>query len=125
VEDDDPQVILIGTGSEVHLAQGAWNVLTERGVRARVVSLPSWELFDAQPERYRSSVLSSWLPKVAVEAAVPLGWERYVGSSGRVVGIAGRFGASAPGQVVAERLGFTAEAVAEAALDLLAGKSMT
>lgn len=125
VEDEDPQVILIGTGSELHLALGARDVLRERGVRARVVSLPSWELFDAQPEGYRASVLPSSVPKVAVEAGVPLGWERYVGSSGRVVGIVGRFGASAPGKVIGERLGFTPKAVAGAALQLLAGHNMT
>ncbi len=117
-EGGDPQVVLIGTGSEVHLALEARRLLAEKGVRARVVSLPSWELFDAQPEAYRQEVLPPHLPKVAVEAAVPLGWERYVGPRGTVLGL-DRFGASAPGKVLFEKFGFTPERVAEAALALI------
>ncbi len=115
-----PQVVLIGSGSELHVALGALHLLAEEGFRARVVSLPSWELFDAQDEAYRDDVLPPSVPKVALEAGVPLGWERYVGRRrGRVVAIRGRFGASAPAKVVGERYGFTPEAIADAAKALL------
>ena len=80
-------------------------MLAGRGLKARVVSLPSWELFDAQPQAYRDAVLPpSVLARVAVEAGVPQGWERYVGPFGAVVGIENRFGASAPVKVVMEKL---------------------
>jgi transketolase len=119
--DGSPDVILIGTGSEVSLALEARAVLTGRGLKARVVSLPSWELFDAQPQAYRDSVLPpKVLARVAVEAGVPQGWERYVGSFGAVVGIEGRFGASAPAKVVMEKLGFTAANVADKAAEIVA-----
>ena len=117
--DGKPDVILIGTGSEVSVAVEACAVLAGRGVKARVVSLPSWELFEAQPQEYRDSVLPpSVLARVAVEAGVPMGWERYVGPFGKVVGVAGRFGASAPVKVVMEKYGFTAQNVAEKALEV-------
>jgi transketolase len=116
-----PDVILIGTGSEVSVAVEARDLLAQRGVKARVVSLPSWELFEAQPQEYRDSVLPpSVLARVAVEAGVPMGWERYVGPFGAVVGVAGRFGASAPVKVVMERYGFTAQNVADKALQVRA-----
>ncbi len=102
----DPDLVLIASGSEVHLALAAQEGLMERGVRARVVSMPSWELFDAQPPEYRAAVLPPAVPKIAIEAARPLGWERYVGPDGTVIGI-GRFGASAPYQVLMEKFGFT------------------
>jgi transketolase len=112
-----PDVILIATGSELHVAVEARGLLAQRGVAARVVSLPSWELFEAQPQAYRDSVLPpAVLARVAVEAGVPQGWERYVGPFGAVVGVEGRFGASAPAQVVMEKYGFTAANVAEKAL---------
>ena len=86
-------------------------------MKARVVSLPSWELFEAQPQEYRDSVLPpSVLARVAVEAGVPMGWDRYVGPFGKVVGVAGRYGASAPVKVVMEKYGFNAQNVAEQAL---------
>jgi transketolase len=112
-----PEVVLIGTGSEVHLCLAAQGRLAERSIRARVVSLPSWEMFDEQPPEYRSSVLVPNVPKVTVEAASPLGWERYAGNRSRILGLT-RFGASAPGALVLERLGFTADRVVEAALEL-------
>ncbi len=114
-----PDLILIASGSEVHLALAAQEGLAGRGVRARVVSMPSWELFDAQPPEYRAAVLPPTVPKIAIEAAVPLGWERYVGPDGAVIGVH-RFGASAPYPVLMEKFGFTPQAVMERALDTVA-----
>ena len=106
-----PEVILIGTGSETHLVVQAQDVLAKEGVRSRTVSMPSWELFEAQPAAYRDSVLPPAIrPRVAVEAGVLQGWCRWVGDAGRVIGL-DRFGASAPGNVVLKELGFTAERV--------------
>jgi transketolase len=117
-----PSVILIGTGSEVHLALEAQNRLAQQGVPARVVSLPSTDLFDRQPAAYRNAVLPPAVTaRVAVEAAATFGWERYVGEHGAVVGL-DRFGASAPYKAIFENLGITVEAVAMAALRTL-GKS--
>ncbi|NQU96076.1 MAG: transketolase, partial [Chloroflexi bacterium] len=118
-----PDVLLIGTGSEVQLAIGAAELLARDGISARVVSMPSWELFEEQPDSYRESVLPpSVRARVAVEAGISTGWQRYVGLDGAVVGI-DRFGASAPGQVVMEKLGFTAEQVAAKARAVLEGNS--
>ena len=103
-------VTLIATGSEVSAALGAADLLADEGTSARVVSLPCWELFDQQPEGYRSEVLGS-APRVSVEAASVFGWEKYVGSDGLSIGI-DHFGASAPAEVLAEQFGFTPEAVA-------------
>jgi transketolase len=114
-----PDVILIATGSEVYLALEARKLLAERGVAARVVSMPSWELFDAQPESYREAVLPPQVTaRLAIEAGVTQGWAKYVGLGGGVMGLE-RFGASAPYKVLMEEFGFTAEAVAERALRLL------
>ncbi len=113
-----PPLILIASGSEVHLALAAQEGLAERGVRTRVVSMPSWELFDAQPLEYRAAVLPPTVPKIAIEAAVPLGWERYVGPDGAIIGVH-RFGASAPYPVLMEKFGFTPQAVIERALKVL------
>ena len=116
-----PDVILIATGSEVALAVEARGELATRGIKARVVSLPSWDLFDAQPQEYRDRVLPpSVLARVAVEAGVLQGWERYTGAFGAVVGIENRFGASAPLKVVMEKLGFTAANVAAKAAEVVA-----
>jgi transketolase len=115
-----PQIILIATGSEVAVAVGAQKLLAERGVAARVVSMPSWDLFERQPQSYRDSVLPPAVTaRVAIEAAVPLGWHKYVGPAGEIVGMT-RFGASAPGPVLFEKFGFTAENVAARAMALLA-----
>jgi transketolase len=115
--DGTPDVILIASGSEVHVAVEAQGLLAGRGVKARVVSLPSWELFEAQPQEYRDAVLPpAVLARVAVEAGVPQGWDRYVGPFGAVVGVSGRFGASAPVKVVMEKYGFTGANVAEKAI---------
>ena len=117
--DGRPDLVLIGTGSEVSLAVAAREKLSERKIQARVVSMPSWELFDLQPKEYRDSVLPPSIKRrVAVEAALPQGWHRYVGDGGDVIGIE-RFGASAPGNVVMEKLGFTVNHVVERALALL------
>ncbi len=115
---ENPQVILIGTGSEVWTCVDARKLLESEGVRARVVSMPSWEIFDEQSAEYRASVLPASVPKLAVEAGSPLGWWKYVGSQGGVVGL-DRFGASAPGKIVMEKLGFSAENVAEKARELV------
>jgi transketolase len=118
--DGRPDLILISTGSEVSLAVEARQQLAGRGIEARVVSLPSWELFDAQTQAYRDSVLPpSVLARVGVEAGVPMGWEKYVGPFGAVVGIEDRFGASAPLKVVMEKYGFTAANVAAKAAEVL------
>jgi transketolase len=115
----EPQVILIATGSEVHLAVNAYEELTTDGVRARVVSLPSWYLFDNESEEYRESVLpKSVQARVAVEQASTLGWDRYVGPQGKIVAMH-TFGASAPLKELERRFGFTPEGVVEAARELL------
>ena len=112
----DPAVILIGTGSEVAIALSAGRKLEQLGVPARVVSLPSWELFDAQPDDYRASVLPPAVEaRVTVEAGTTLGWERYAGGRGVSVGV-DRFGASAPYQRIYEELELTVDRVTEAAL---------
>lgn len=114
-----PELILIATGSEVSLVLTAYGMLEEKGVRVRVVSLPSWEIFDAQEAGYRDSVIpSSVTARLAVEAGSPLGWHRYVGDRGAVIGVE-RFGLSAPGDVVMREFGFTAENVCRHALRIL------
>lgn len=117
-EGGPPDIILIGTGSEVHLVLAARDLLAAQGVRARAVSMPSWELFDAQPSEYRRRVLPPDIVKLAVEAASPLGWAQYTGAPDRVIGL-DRFGSSAPGAVVLKELGFSMEHVVERALALL------
>jgi transketolase len=113
--DGQPDVILMGTGSETHIALEAGQALAGKGKAVSVVSMPSWELFDAQSDAYKESVLPKAVrARVAVEAGTTLGWERYVGLDGAVVGI-DRFGASAPYTTIYEKLGITAEAVVAAA----------
>ena len=112
------QVILIATGSEVSLALSGMKLLAGDGIRARVVSMPSWKIFDEQPPEYRASVLQAGVPKLAVEAGSPLGWWKYVGADGDVIGLK-RFGASAPGKIVMAELGFTPENVAARAKALV------
>ncbi len=116
---DRPELILIGTGSEVHIALEAGRLLQERGVAARVVSMPSWELFEAQPAEYRQRVLPPAVTaRISIEAGLTLGWERYVGGRGRAIGV-DRFGASAPWKVVYQKLGLTAGRVVNEALKML------
>ncbi len=114
----NPQVVLIGTGSELWPAVEAAKLLDGEGIRARVVSFPSWRLFEEQSPEYKSSVLPRGVPKLAVEAGATLGWWKYVGQDGAVIGL-DRFGASAPGSKVLAELGFTAENVAAKAKALL------
>ncbi|HSB80635.1 MAG TPA: transketolase [Candidatus Methylomirabilis sp.] len=117
--DGKPQAILLATGSEVSVAVAAQKLLAGKGVAARVVSMPSWEIFEQQPAAYREAVLPpSATARVAIEAGSPLGWYKYVGSHGDIVGMT-RFGASAPGTVNMEKFGFTPENVAALALKLL------
>jgi transketolase len=116
-----PQMLLIATGSEVSVALGAQKLLAEKEVAARVVSMPSWEIFERQPSDYRAGVLPPGITaRVAVEAGSPLGWYKYVGTSGHVVGMT-RFGASAPGKVNLEKFGFTPENVAARGLEAVRG----
>ena len=118
-EGGSADVILIGTGSEVGLCVKAQEELKKQGVKARVVSMPSWDLFAAQDEAYRESVLPKQIRKrVAVEAASPLGWHRWTGDEGAIIGLE-RFGASAPGEEVLEHLGFTVANVVATALRVL------
>jgi transketolase len=112
---DKPDAILIGTGSEVHIALEAGKILEEKGIASRVVSLPSWELFDEEPSDYRNGVLPSDVrARIAIEAGTPMGWERYVGLDGVTLGIS-RFGASAPAAVLYEKFGLTAQRMADEA----------
>jgi len=116
---DDPAAILMASGSEVHIALEAQAQLAGRGIDVRVVSMPSWELFEAQPVEYRESVLPAHIrARVSMEAGVTLGWERYVGGDGIAIGI-DRFGASAPFQEIYQNLGLTAEAMVDAVVKLL------
>jgi transketolase len=115
----EPQVILIGTGSEVQFCVGAYEQLTKEGIRARVVSMPSWQLFEKQSPEYREQVLpASVRARVAVEAGTDLGWQRYTGETGRVISRRD-FGASAPVKDLLYHFGFTVENVVKAARDVM------
>jgi transketolase len=117
-----PEIILIGTGSEVALVVDAYETLSSRGIRARVVSMPSWEIFEQQPQSYRDEVLPpSVKARLAVEQGAVLGWDRYVGASGRVIGMK-TFGASAPLKELQRKFGFEPERVVTTALELLGRK---
>ena len=113
-----PQVVLIGTGAEVWPCVEAAKLLAAEGIAARVVSFPSWKLFEEQTQEYKTSVLPADMRKLAVEAGATVGWWKYVGSNGDVIGL-DRFGASAPGPKVLAELGFTAGNVAARAKRLL------
>ncbi len=115
---DGGDVVLVATGSEVWVAERAGRMLAERGILARVVSLPCWEAFFAQDEDYRASVLGDGIPRVSIEAGATLGWERITGNGGLNIGV-DRFGASAPWEVIADKLGFTPAAVASRVADWL------
>ena len=117
----EPRVILIASGSEVSLAMKAWQVLADDGIPVRVVSLPSWDLFDAQDTTYRDAILPPVITKrLAIEAGSPLGWERYVGTDGDILGVDG-FGASAPYSDLTQRYGFTVENLVQRVKSLLEG----
>jgi len=118
--DGKPEVILIGTGSEVSLCLAAYEQLQAQGTKARVVSMPCWSLFENQSEEYRAQVLPPSVPaRVSVEAAATLGWDRYVGPRGKMIGMH-RFGASAPAKDLLRKFGFTPEKVVEAAREAMA-----
>jgi len=115
----NPDIILIGTGSEVSIAVEAANLLSDEGINARVVSMPSWELFDAQSKDYQEVILIPGVPSLAVEAGVTLAWGRYLGTeSDRVLGV-DRYGASAPYKTIYEQFGLTADRLAKVAKKLL------
>jgi transketolase len=115
----NPQLILIATGSEVAMTLAAARKLADEGINVRVVSMPSWEIFDRQPQDYRHSVLPPAITaRVSIEAGIKLGWEHYVGLSGKIIGM-DTFGASAPGPVLYEKFGFTESKIVEAAKSLL------
>jgi transketolase len=114
----NPQVVLIGTGAEVWPALEAAKLLAAEGIRARVVSFPSWKIFEEQTAEYKASVLPAGVPKLAVEAGATLGWWKYVGLDGDVIGV-DRFGASAPGPIVLKELGFGPDNVAARAKKLV------
>lgn len=117
--DNRPDIIMIATGAEVHLALAAGKRLAEENIGVRVISMPSWELFDRQPADYRKSVLPSAVrTRMAIEAGMKVGWERYVGLEGVVIGM-DRFGASAPANVLFEKFGFTVENVMAQARTML------
>ncbi|MDI6687342.1 MAG: transketolase [Desulfobacterales bacterium] len=108
-----PDIILIASGSEVHIALTAAGILANQGVSVRVVNMPSWELFEKMPREYKDKVLLPDVEKrIAVEAGIPMGWERYVGNSGAIIGITG-FGVSAPGRLVMKKFGFTPENIVQ------------
>ncbi len=116
----DPELIIIASGSEVYVALEAYEQLAASGVRTRVVSMPSFELFEEQPESYKEEVLPKRVKKrIAIEAGATLGWYRYVGEEGEVIGI-DRFGASAPGKLVLEKLGISVDNLLAKARALLA-----
>jgi transketolase len=118
-EDKKPEVILIGTGSEVHLCTDAFDLLKAKGIKARVVSLPSWELYEKQSQEYKDSVLPpNVTARVSVEKGSTLGWERFVGLNGVSIGMSS-FGASAPLKELHKKFGFNPERVAEAAAKLV------
>jgi transketolase len=117
--DGNPDIILIGTGSEVHIVLEAKQRLEQKGIAPRVVSMPSWELFEKTSQEYKNRVLPPDVSaRLAVEAGSPMGWGRYVGNNGAVIGIT-RFGASAPGGTTMEKFGFTPDNVVQKALELL------
>ncbi len=114
-----PEVILIASGSEVAVALEAFEKLAAEGTAVRVVSLPSWDIFERQGQAYKDEVLPPAVTaRLAIEAAAPLGWDRYVGPKGAVIGMT-RYGASAPYKILAEKFGFTAANVIQRAKQLL------
>ncbi len=114
-----PDAVLIASGSEVHLALEAKSILQKKEIAVRVVSMPSWELFEQNPPEYKNNIIPPEVSvRVAIEAGIPMGWERYTGEKGSVIGIS-KFGASAPGGVVMEKYGFTAAAIVNKVIGLI------
>jgi transketolase len=117
-----PDVVLIASGSEVSLAVQAHEKLVAEGIRSRVVSMPSWEIFDHQPKEYRDSVLPPTVKaRIAIEQASTFGWERYVGDAGRIIGMK-TFGASAPLKELQKKFGFEPDRVVATAKEVLGRK---
>ncbi|HHS50024.1 MAG TPA: transketolase [candidate division Zixibacteria bacterium] len=115
----EPEIVITATGSEVSIAVEALAMLAERKISARIVSMPSWELFEAQPAEYREKVLPAKIARrIAVEAGIRQGWDRYIGCDGRFIGM-NSFGASAPGKVLYEKFGITAENIAATAEEMM------
>lgn len=119
-EGEEPDMVLLATGSEVHLALGSAEALKGKGIRARVVSMPSWEIFDEQGEEYRRDVLPPGMPKLAVEAGITAEWEKYTGSTQAAIGL-NRFGVSAPGSIAYNKIGFNIDNVVNRAIKLVRG----
>ncbi len=114
-----PSLIILATGSEVHIALEAAKALTAKGVSVRVVSMPSWELFENSSAEYKENVLPDEIStRISVEAGIPMGWERYTGDKGEIIGMTG-FGASAPGGILMKNCGFTADNIVQKAMKLL------
>ncbi len=118
IDDPNPELVMVATGSEVQLALKAGEILTKSGARVRVVSMPSWELFEKQPVEYRDSVLPANIPTLAIEAGATLGWYKWIGRLGDVIGL-DHFGASAPGEIVMDKMGFNVDNVVRRAQLLL------
>jgi transketolase len=118
LDEPAPDLVMVATGSEVHLALEAARTLAKSGTRARVVSMPSWELFAKQSAEYRDSVLPLSIPKLAIEAGATLGWYKWVGHTGDIIGL-DHFAASAPGEIVMAKMGFNVENVVNRALRLI------
>jgi transketolase len=120
-KETQPDIILIASGSEVSVALAVHNRLMDEGTRSRVVSLPSWELFAAQDQDYRDSVLPAAVrARISIEAGITMGWKAFVGEDGVTLGI-DRFGASAPGGLVMEKLGISIDNLYQSARTLLEG----
>lgn len=118
----NPDLIIIGSGSEVHIALDAGRKLQDKGIIARIISLPSWELFEAQSLDYKNNVLPPNIKaRISIEAGITLGWDRYVGPEGIAIGVPG-FGKSAPGKVIYEKLGFTSSRLVDEGLNILKRK---
>ena len=118
LDEPDPDLVLVATGSEVHLALQAAQALAKSGTRVRVVSMPSWELFAKQPAEYRDALLPLNIPTLAIEAGATLGWYKWVGRTGDIIGL-DHFGASEPGEIVMARMGFNVDNVVDRARRLL------
>jgi transketolase len=119
-ESGEPDVLLIASGSEVSLCAAAYEQLQSEGIRARLISMPSWELFEIQSQEYRDSVFPAQVrARVTVEQASTLGWERYAGNDGAILGMK-TFGASAPLKVLQKEFGFTTENIIAAAKNQIA-----
>ncbi|MBI5074349.1 MAG: transketolase [Nitrospirae bacterium] len=115
--EEHPDIVVMATGSEVHLALEARERLLGEGIRARVVSMPSWELFEEQSPEYRQAVLPEYVPKVSIEAGITQGWHKFIGNDGIAIGI-DHFGASAPGDVLLKEIGFTTDEVVRKLMEL-------